>query len=54
MRKPGDGSVSLAPRRDRPDHLDLAIADPDIPVMHVAGRVAVAGDQLQLVADLYL
>jgi hypothetical protein len=45
------GSIGLAARRDRPDHLDLAAAHADIPVMHVAGRVAVAGHQAQLVVD---
>ena len=36
---------------DRPELLDAVSADTDIPVVEIDGRVAMAGDQAQLVAD---
>jgi hypothetical protein len=45
-------SVSLAPCGYGPERLDLAIADADIPVVHVAGRVAVPRHESQLLIDL--
>src|SRR6516162_5929430 len=45
-------SVSLAACRYRPERLDLALADADIPVVHVAGRVAVPRHEPQLLVDL--
>jgi hypothetical protein len=44
-------SINRAPRGDRPDLLDAVAADADIPVVEVDGRVAVAGDQPDLVAE---
>src|SRR5207249_7666114 len=41
----------VAPGGDRPGRLDAAPADADIPVVEVHGRVAVAGDQAELVAE---
>src|ERR1700737_4285835 len=37
---------------DRPELLDAVASDADIPVVEVDGRVAVAGDQADLVADV--
>ena len=36
---------------DRPELLDAVVADADVPVEEVDGRVAMAGDQADLVAD---
>jgi len=44
-------SIHCAPRGDRPELLDAVVADADIPVVEVDGRVAVAGDQPDLVAE---
>ena len=44
--------VSLAARGYRPKRLDLAFADPDIPVVHVAGRITVPRHEAQLLIDL--
>jgi hypothetical protein len=45
-------SVHLAASRDRPNDLHVSVPNSDVPVMHVAGRVAVAGHEAELVADL--
>ena len=45
-------SVCLAPCGYWPERLDLAIADADIPIVHIAGRVAVARHEPQLLIDL--
>src|SRR6056297_2945931 len=45
-------SVGLAAGRDRPDDLDLAVAHADIPVVDVAGGIAMAGHEAQLLVDL--
>jgi hypothetical protein len=37
---------------DRPDHLDLLIANANVPVVDIAGRVAMTGDQAQFIPDL--
>src|SRR6266436_4921365 len=44
-------SVNGAAGGDRPELLDAAPADANIPVVEVDGRVAVAGDQADLVAE---
>src|SRR6516162_4422589 len=44
-------SIHRPPRRDRPELLDAAAADADIPVVEIDGRVAMAGDQADLVAE---
>src|SRR6185437_362472 len=44
-------SIAPSASRDRPDHLDLAVAHAHVPVMDVAGRVAMAGNELQLFVD---
>src|SRR5689334_9553931 len=46
------GSGERAPRPHRPEALDPAVADSDIPVESVHGRVAMAGHQPQLLAKL--
>src|SRR6266536_3561778 len=43
-----------APRRDRPDGLEAVVADDVVVVVEVDGGVAVARDQLDLVAHLQL
>src|SRR6266446_9022484 len=43
--------IHRAPRGDRPELLDAVGADADIPVVEVDGRVAMAGDQADLVAE---
>ena len=45
-------SECLAPCGYWPERLDLAIADADIPIVHIAGRVAVARHEPQLLIDL--
>jgi hypothetical protein len=45
-----DHSINRAAGGDRPDLLDTVAAHADIPVVKVDGRVAVAGDQADLVA----
>src|SRR5260370_16048303 len=44
-------SINRPAGGDRPDLLDAVGADADIPVVEVDGRVAVAGDQPDLVAE---
>jgi hypothetical protein len=44
-------SIHRAAGSDRPELLDAAAADADIPVVEVDGRVAMAGDQPDLVAE---
>jgi hypothetical protein len=44
-------SINRAPRGDRPELFDAVAADGDVPVVKVDGRVAVAGDQADLVAQ---
>jgi hypothetical protein len=48
---PGSASINRAPCGDRPQLLDAARADADVPVVEVDGGVAVAGDQADLVAE---
>ena len=45
--------VCLATCGYRPKRLDLAFADADIPVVHVAGRIAVPRHEPQLLIDLH-
>ena len=45
-------SQHRAARGDRPQRLDAAVAHADVPVVEIDRRIAVAGNQLQLVADL--
>jgi hypothetical protein len=45
-------SVCLAARGYRPERLDFALADADIPLVHVAGRVAVPRHEPQLLIYL--
>jgi len=45
-------SVCLSACGDRPERLDLAVADADIPIVHVARRVAVPRHEPQLLIDL--
>src|SRR5260370_21668502 len=53
MRCRCSGSLIHRPsRRDRPDAFDAVLPDADIPVVEVDGRVAMAGDELYLVAEL--
>src|SRR6516225_203913 len=42
----------FASRRDRKEAFDLAVSNADIPIMHVAGWIAVTGNQFQLLIDL--
>jgi hypothetical protein len=44
-------SINRAAGGDRPELLDAVVADGDIPVVEVDGRVAVAGDEADLVAE---
>ena len=44
--------VCLATCGYRPKRLDLAFVDADIPVVHVAGRIAVPRHEPQLLVDL--
>src|SRR5690242_8701254 len=44
-------SIYRAACGDRPDLLDAVAADTDTPVVEVDGRVAVAGDQPDVVAE---
>jgi len=44
-------SINRPPRSDRPELLDAACANGDVPVVEVDGRVAVAGDEADLVAE---
>ena len=44
-------SIHRAAGGDRPELLDAVLADADIPVVEVDCRVAVAGDQPDLVAE---
>src|SRR6266446_4896642 len=43
--------INRAAGGDRPELLDAVAADADIPVVEVDGRVAMAGDQADLVAE---
>ena len=43
--------IHCAPGGDGPDLLDAVAADTDIPVVKVDGRVAMAGDQPDLVTE---
>src|SRR3984893_4191033 len=43
--------INHTTRGDRPELLDAVGADADVPVVEVDGRVAVAGDQADLVAE---
>src|SRR5215469_10251891 len=52
LRRRWAGSIHRAARRDRPDSLDSVAADADIPVIKIDRRVAMAGHELDLVADL--
>ena len=45
-------SIHRSAGRYRPELLDAVAADADIPVVEVDRRVAVAGDKVDLVADL--
>jgi hypothetical protein len=45
-------SINRAAGGDRPELFDAVSADADIPVVEVYGRVAMAGDEVDLVADL--
>src|ERR1700730_7956031 len=45
-------SIHRTSRGNRPELLDAVAADADVPVVEVDGRVAVAGDEADLVADL--
>src|SRR6056297_280041 len=47
-----NASVGLAACRHRPNAFDLTAAHSDEPVMHIAGGVAMARHQLELVIDL--
>jgi hypothetical protein len=44
--------VNRAPRGNRPELFDAVATDGDVPVVEVDGRVAMAGDEADLVADL--
>jgi hypothetical protein len=44
-------SVHRPSRGDRPELLDAVGADADVPVVEVDGRVAMAGDEADLVAE---
>ena len=44
-------SIHRPPCGDRPDLLDAVATHADIPVVEIDGRVAVAGDQSDLVAE---
>jgi hypothetical protein len=46
------GLINRAAGGDRPELFDAVAADADIPVVEVDGRVAMAGDEADLVADL--
>src|SRR5262249_31821439 len=48
----GRPSINRAAGGDWPELLDALAADADIPVVEIDGRVAVAGDEAQLVADI--
>ncbi len=48
---PVSTSINSAAGGDRPELLDAVGADADIPVVEVDGRVAVAGNQADLVAE---
>jgi hypothetical protein len=50
VRRPG--LIHRAAGGDRPELLDAGAADGDVPVVEVDGRVAMAGDEADLVADL--
>ena len=50
-RRGSESSINRTPGRDRPELLDAVAADADIPVVEVDGRVAVAGDEADLVAE---
>jgi len=43
--------IHCAPGGDGPELLDAVASDTDIPVVEVDGRVAMAGDQADLVAE---
>jgi len=45
-------SVNRSPRGNRPELFDAVAADADVPVIKVDGRVAMAGHQAELVADV--
>jgi hypothetical protein len=45
-------SIHRAAGGDWPELLDAVAADADVPVVEVDGRVAMAGDEADLVADL--
>jgi len=45
-------SVCLSACGDRPERLDPAVANADIPIVHVARRVAVPRHEPQLLIDL--
>ena len=45
-------SINRAAGGDRPELLDAVATDGDVPVVEVDGRVAMAGDEADLVADL--
>src|SRR5215471_13147010 len=45
------GSINRAAGGDGPELLDAVVADADVPVVEVDGRIAVAGDQPDLVAE---
>src|SRR5437868_15179148 len=44
-------SINRPPRGDRPELFDAVGADGDVPIVEVDGRVAVAGDEADLVAE---
>src|SRR6266404_6935373 len=44
-------SIYRAAGGDRPELLDAVVADADVPVVEVDGRVAMAGDEADLVAE---
>ena len=48
----GRPSINRAAGGDWPELLDAIAADADIPVVEIDGRVAVAGDEAHLVADV--
>jgi hypothetical protein len=52
FRSNGRSSVCLSACGYRPERLHFAVADADIPVVHVASRVAVPRHESQLVIDL--